>query len=142
MKENSYTSAKNGSFRITKHVRPNVSCIEPYRGEVALAREGSWPYPKIAVLLKERHDLDVSPRTICDFCLRRNIEKGVGETRVKPRIETYRTQKHASMTEGGLTRVATGKKKGGFTYDDDGPLRTIANGLLNADGTPKDGKCK
>jgi len=57
-------------------------------------------------------------------------------------VETYRTQKPASIAEGGLARVATGKKKGSFTYDGDGALRTIANGLLNADGTPKDGKCE
>ena len=111
---------------LPEHTRPNVSQLETYRSEVALARRRNWPYRAIAELLLERHALRISGRAISDFCQRRRIQKGVGETH-----ETGRPAiagRPDLMTE--IAPSCPNKGKGRFVPHD-GPLRTKSNGLLS-----------
>ncbi|MCB1100608.1 MAG: hypothetical protein KDN22_33910 [Verrucomicrobiae bacterium] len=66
---------------LPEHVRPNLSHLETYRSLVALARRRRWPFQAIAYLLLEQHGLHISRRSVSDFCRRRGIVKGRGETR-------------------------------------------------------------
>lgn len=67
------------TFKLPKHVRPNLSRLEAYRSEIVLARRWKWSCRAIAQLLDECHDLRVGGRTVAYFCKRRGIVKGIGE---------------------------------------------------------------
>jgi len=67
------------TFKLPKHVRPNLSQLEAFRSEIALARHRKWSCRAIAELLHECHGLHVSGRTVAYFCERRGLVKGIGE---------------------------------------------------------------
>jgi hypothetical protein len=116
---------------LPEHVDPNVSCLEPHRSEVAQARRRRWPYQAIATLLHERHGLRISSRAVCGFCLRRGIVKGKGETRTLPAELGERRTAQSSPAD--VLRPTRSRRTGNvFKYDDDGPLKTRTNGLLDA----------
>ena len=120
---------------LDEHIRPNVSRIESYREEVALARKKRWPYDRIATLLKERHGLVVSDRAVSAFCRRRGIKKGVGETADASAIQHSaaappRERSIASPSDALASLLPKFQKKKIFTPRE-GPIRTRSNGGLD-----------
>ncbi len=61
-------------------VRANVSRLEPFRAAIATARKQRLSYRAIVTILGEQHQVPISHRGLADFCLRRGIVKGIGET--------------------------------------------------------------
>lgn len=117
---------------LKKHVRPNVSRLEPVRQEIAEARRSHWPYRKIIDYLRSEHEITIALRNLRLFCIRRGIEKGVGETaaiseEIGPPPLTKREPKRNLVPH-----VAKRRKPSGFVYteEDAGPMKTRANGLI------------
>ena len=131
MDKSSATETNN----IDEHVRPNVSRIESYREEVALARKKRWPYDRIAALLEERHGLVVSDRAVSAFCRRRGIKKGVGETAVVPPTEigapTLRRKNSSDPPSDALANLLPKFQKKKIFTPREGPIRTRSNGGLD-----------
>ena len=82
----------NDDITFPKHSRPNESCLEPYRRQIAAQRRACWPYNTIARWLADTHELHVDWSTIRNFCNVRNIHKGSGEVGVT-RTPTSRAAK-------------------------------------------------
>lgn len=113
---------------LPEYVRPNLSCLEAHRAEVALARRRKWPCRAIAELLFERHGLRITGRAVSDFCRRRGIVKGVGETR-KQNSETETVTGNRAPMPSLAPRHPKKKQTGKYVFRG-GPLRTRSNGLL------------
>lgn len=119
------------------HVRPNISRIESYRDEVALARKKRWPYDRIAALLKERHGLVVSDRAVSAFCRRRGIQKGVGETAADSVTATHnpdatpRSDHSITPPSDALAGLLPKFRKKKIFTPREGPIRTHSNGGLD-----------
>ena len=64
------------------HQRPNESCLEPFRKQIAERRRLLWPYRRLVEWLGDEHQLTVDWSTIRNFCDVRNIHKGTGEVGV------------------------------------------------------------
>ncbi len=62
--------------------RINVSRLEPYRSSIAVARQRKLSYRTIVAFLQDQHQVKISHRGLADFCLRRGILKGQGETQI------------------------------------------------------------
>ncbi len=79
------------------HRRPNESCLEPFREAITERRLKRWPYRRIAAWLNDDHDLVISWVSIRNFCIVRNIVKGVGQvTEEEPIPSTALTQPQPS----------------------------------------------
>ncbi|MEN9021845.1 MAG: hypothetical protein ABF370_15210, partial [Verrucomicrobiales bacterium] len=69
---------------LQEHRRPNESCLEIYRAEIAEHRLLQWPYREIAQWLLSEYQLQITWVSVRRFCIVRKIEKGVGETASAP----------------------------------------------------------
>ncbi len=131
MSKTSSTPTEN----LEEHVRPNVSRIEIYRKEVALARKKGWPYARIAAFLKEHHELVVSDRAVSAFCRRRGIKKGVGETTTdsatQNTTETPATKSPSTSSQDALASLLPKFRKKKIFTPREGPVRTRSNGGLD-----------
>ena len=91
---------------IEPHRRPNESCLEPFREQIAERRRLQWPYRRLAKWLHTEHRLEISPTAVRKFCLVRNIWKGRGEvgvtTMAARRGETSEREKWNFNTDGPL----------------------------------------
>ncbi len=67
---------------IEPHRRPNESCLEPFREQIAERRRLEWPYRRLAKWLRIEHRVKISPTAVRKFCLVRNIWKSQGEVGV------------------------------------------------------------
>lgn len=132
LRETTNCADRMNSNDLPEHVRPNLSRLEAHRSLIALARRRRWPFQAIADLLLEQHGLQISGRSVSDFCRRRGIVKGKGETR-KP-IPGESSVTHRDPLPGPSrtpTPPRARKSKNEKFFFRDGPLRTRSNGLLN-----------
>ncbi len=111
---------------LPEHRRPNESCLEVFRVEIAERRRLNWPYRGIAQWLLEEHQFKIDWTSIRRFCLVRKIEKGVGETvsATSPKQEgepTLANPPNQPLVKRRKPRVNP------FHYEDRGPLRTRRN---------------
>lgn len=107
----------------SKFRRPNESCLERFRVEIADKRMLGWSYRAITRWLCEAHGYDMHWGTVRKFCLVRKIEKHVGETIGVVAAQATSQPDYFAVPEKPLVRRRqhTGKV---FDYDDSGPLIT------------------
>ena len=108
---------------LPEHRRPNESCLEVFRAEIAERRRLNWPYRGIAQWLLEEHQFKIDWTSVRRFCLVRKIEKGVGETVSSSLI---REKDSADSPNQPLVRRRR-PRENPFHYEDRGPLRTRRN---------------
>ncbi|MDA0810811.1 MAG: hypothetical protein O3C21_00240 [Verrucomicrobia bacterium] len=127
-----YADRMMNSNDLPEHARPNLSRLEAHRSQIALARRRRWPFQAIADLLLEQLGLQISGRSISDFCRRRGIVKGKGETREAPQGESGIAHRDPLSGNAPIpTQPRARKAKDAKFFFRDGPLRTRSNGLLN-----------
>jgi hypothetical protein len=132
LRETANYADRMNSNDLPEHVRPNLSRLEAHRSQIALARRRRWPFQAITDLLLEQHGLQISGRSVSDFCRRRGIVKGKGETRDAPQGEsgvTYRDPLPGSSPT--PTPPKNRKTTDAKFFFRDGPLKTRSNGLLS-----------
>jgi hypothetical protein len=107
----------------SKFRRPNESCLERFRVEIADKRMLGWSYRAITRWLCEEHGYEMHWGTVRKFCLVRKIEKHVGETIGAAAAPTTSQPDYLTPPDEPLVRRRqhTGKV---FDYDDSGPLIT------------------
>ena len=96
-----------------------------------------WPFAKIAALLAERYQLKITGRAISDFCQRRGIKKGIGESIIKGSAPNRRARANSASENASVEPNAAlahllpkFRKKKIFTPRE-GPIRTRSNGGLD-----------
>ncbi|MDC3255084.1 hypothetical protein OAV21_01640 [bacterium] len=106
----------------TKFRRPNESCLERFRAEIAEKRQLGWSYRAINRWLADKHGYQMNWGTVRKFCLVRKIEKHVGETPERVVLKVPATD-YLAPPEEPLVRRRQHRGKV-FEYDDSGPLIT------------------
>lgn len=106
-----------------KFRRPNQSCLERFRAEIADKRMLGWSYRAITRWLCNEHGYEMHWSTVRKFCLVRKIEKHVGETIDVVGAPPADQADYFAVPEKPLVkrRKHAGKV---FEYDDSGPLIT------------------
>ncbi|MCB1099439.1 MAG: hypothetical protein KDN22_27965 [Verrucomicrobiae bacterium] len=97
------------------HRRPNESCLEPHRSEIAAMRRSQWPYRRIAEWLLTEAGLEISHEAIRKFCIVRAIEI----TRRKDSAPQEEALTGAQSPASGTSPV--------FSYDSSQPVKTKNN---------------
>ena len=138
MLDDSHSAPDEASNDLDQHVRPNVSRIEPFRAEVALARKRGWPYDKIAAHLNDRHGVTISDRAVSNFCRCRGIKKGLGETTAPSEVAVARPimkkRPVASPSSDVMASIVPRFKRKTVFTNREGPARTRSNGGLDENG--------
>ncbi|NCF90876.1 MAG: hypothetical protein GWQ05_07945 [Verrucomicrobiaceae bacterium] len=114
---------------LQEHRRPNESCLEIYRAEIAEHRLLQWPYREIAQWLLSEYQLQITWVSVRRFCIVRKIEKGVGETASAP-TETKEERLEGSPSSSEPIQPLVKRRKpreNPFHYEDTGPLQTRLN---------------
>jgi hypothetical protein len=105
--------------------RPNESCLEIFRTDIAEKRRLQWSYRAIARSLMDEHQFKIDWTSVRRFCLVRKIEKGVGETTSASPV----LQEAGSAVDPPSQLLVRRRKprENPFHYEDSGPLRTRRN---------------
>lgn len=115
-----------------------VSCLEEHREVIALSRRRKCSYRTIAVFLLEQHSLKISHRAIREFCCRRGIVKGKGETVPLLAEEPIVPDRQPSAVKSPVPTTAVANllpkfRRKKLFIPDEGPIRTRSNGGLEDD---------
>ena len=116
---------------LREYIRPNISRLEVVREVIAEARHRRWPYRQIVEFLGVDYQITISVPNLRLFCIRRGIEKGVGETQKKETVKpppVGNTNLAALMDT--VTPKPRRKRKGAKFVFRDGPMKTRENGLI------------
>ena len=98
-----------------------------------------WPFTRIAELLASRYQLKITGRAISDFCQRRGIKKGIGETaalKIAPNhnpIADRPLEKVNAQSTTAMANLLPKLKKKKMFDPRDGPVGTRTNGELDVD---------
>lgn len=113
----------SSQLEVESYQRPNGSRLEPHREFVAKLRKMGWPYQAMTERLREDCDVSISVSALHEFCKRRKIKKGTGETSITIAEVARSTTENAADT----LKPAPPRKKKRFSYgdeDDKNPLET------------------
>ena len=109
--------------------RPNESCLEIFRTDIAEKRRLQWSYRAIARSLMDEHQFKIDWTSVRRFCLVRKIEKGVGETASAPTETKAETLEVSPSSSEPIQPLVKRRKprENPFHYEDTGPLQTRLN---------------
>ena len=94
---------------------------------MAKLRRMGWPYQAMTERLREECGVSISVSALHEFCKRRKIKKGAGETISAPAEGTRSPSENAADT---LRPAPPRRERKRFSYgdeDDKSPLETISN---------------
>ena len=117
----------SSQLEVEAYQRPNGSRLEPHREFVAKLRRKGWPYLAMTERLHEECGVSISVSALHEFCKRRKIEKGAGETIGDPTEGTRSNSVNAADT---LKPALPPRERKRFSYgdeDDKSPLETNSN---------------
>jgi hypothetical protein len=61
-----------------RHIRRNLSRLEPFRQDIAAMRRANWPYLRIADWLSAEHGIHLTFQSVAKFCHARGIRGEAG----------------------------------------------------------------